>query len=222
MNMKAKLLLTVLAAILSVCPVWAQGTTVSATTGNAPTPSALEALLRASFDRLFLLKAMQGNLAEVATGRLALRKARNPQVRMLAQHLIAEHSRANVDLMRVAAANQVPLPRFLGAMHAATNDHLSRLSGDRFDQMFMAAQMEAHENSINLYQQEIAMGTVPEARTYASTYLSAILNHTAMIYSVARAVNAPGVTERPQALINAAATMPMMHGAAPAASATTR
>ncbi|HEX8551984.1 MAG TPA: DUF4142 domain-containing protein [Abditibacteriaceae bacterium] len=170
----------------------------------SPAATALDAATRANFDRLFIAKAAQGNMAEVMTGQLALRKSQNAQVRQLAQHLVTGHGVANTDLLRVATTNNVPPPTFVGAMHAATHDHLSRLSGAQFDQMYLAAQVEAHENAITLYQQELAVGTNPEARAYAARILPEIMNHTTMIYTIARAVNAPGLSDRPQDLVNAA------------------
>lgn len=219
-----------LVASLGTMPVVAQGTT-GGTTGGSTTgtathgaaghstagtgahgatmqitmsPEQMQSAMQAAVDRLFLLRAAQGNMSEVALGQLALRKSRNPQVRTLAQHLIQEHSTANAALLPILTRKGIPLPRFIGAMNAATNDQLARLSRDGFDRMFMAAQVEAHENTIALFQQELAMGTDEDARAYATRFLPNIMTHTMMIYRVARAVNAPGINERPQALINAA------------------
>lgn len=166
-------------------------------TGSA---AQMQRSLQNQFDRLFMLKAAQGNMAEVMTSQLALQRSRNPRVRQIAQHMIAEHGRANAELLRLTSAKRLPMPRFVGAMHTATHDHLSRLTGARFDQMYMAAQVEAHENSINLYQQELVQGRDRDALAYARRTLPVILRHTAMIYGTARAVNAPGIAERPQAL----------------------
>lgn len=209
---------------LSAMPVLAQGTTGGTATGgtatgasthgssshgammmtNTMSPEQMQSTMQAAIDRLFLLRAAQGNMAEVALGQLALRKSRNPKVRQLAQHLIQGHSTANATLLPILTRKGMPLPRFIGAMNAATNDQLARLSGGGFDRMFMSAQVEAHENSIALYQQELAMGTDEDARAYATRFLPEIMSHTMMIYNVARAVNAPGINERPQTLINAA------------------
>ena len=171
---------------------------------NTMSPEQMQSTMQAAIDRLFMLRAAQGNMAEVALGQLALRKSRNPQVRQLAQHLIQEHSTANATLLPILTRKGMQLPRFIGAMNAATNDQLARLSRDGFDRMFMAAQVEAHENAIALYQQELAMGTDEDARAYATRFLPEIMSHTMMIYNVARAVKAPGINERPQTLINAA------------------
>jgi putative membrane protein len=213
-NFRTSLAVTGLALNLIAAPLLAQGTaggtgtggagtTTGGTAGNAamsgtmtPAATTVTTALQANFDRLFLLKAAQGNMAEVMTSQLALRKSRNEQVRRIAQMMIDGHSRANAELLPIVQRKGLPMPTFVGAMHAATNDQLNRLNGERFDQMYMAAQVEAHENSINLYQQELAMGRDTDARAYATRVLPEILNHAAMIYATAQAVRAPGSAER--------------------------
>jgi putative membrane protein len=56
--------------------------------------AALTASQRADFDRLFYVKAAKGNMAEIMTSQLAVQKARNPQVKQIAQQMVTEHSRA--------------------------------------------------------------------------------------------------------------------------------
>ena len=175
------------------------------TTGNAALSSGpagqVSYALQNSIDRLFVLKSAQGNAAEVLTGNLAQRKSRNEAVRQLAQHLVQQHGSANAELLQLARQKGFPLPASIGTVHAAVNDQLTRLSGAVFDQTFLSAQIEAHEATIMLYQQEIAQGTDPDVRAFASRHLPDILSHTAMIYNIARAVGAPAILERPQALL---------------------
>ncbi len=212
-----------LALSLVAAPLLAQGTGGTGTGGTGtgaadgmmalpagsmtPQATALTGVLQTNFDRLFLLKAAQGNMAEVMTSQLALRKSRNEQVRRLAQMMIDEHGAANLMLLPIVQRKGLPVPTFPGAMHTATLDHLNRLNRDRFDQMYVAAQVEAHENSINLYQQELAMGRDADARGYATSILPRILNHTAMIYAAAQAVRAPGSVERAAAMPGLAAML---------------
>lgn len=176
----------------------------------SPAGTALQTRLSENFDRLFVLKAFQGNLAEVMTGQLALRKSRNAQVRSLAQMLVQEHGAANRELQPMLTAMGIPLPRTLGIMHAATYDALSKLNNERFDQAFMGAQTEAHEATITLFQQEQAQGKDEGARAYAAKYLPPILNHTALIYGIAGMVKAPGSAERMTALRASMADMNAM------------
>jgi hypothetical protein len=94
-------------------------------------------------------------------------------------------------------ARGIPLPQTVGAMHTATYEQLQRSRGDKFDQLYMASQTEAHEETVALYQSALPMVGDPAARAYITRYLPPVIGHTQMVYATARLVNAPGSTERP-------------------------
>jgi putative membrane protein len=171
--------------------------------GAAPLPAAL----LAAQDSLFVLKAAQGNAAEIASGQLAVTKAQSDQVRQLAQRLVTEHSMANEQLTPLGARNGVLLPKEPGLMHRATMQHLQGLSGAEFDRAFLTAQMESHEAAITLYNQEIMYGRDPQVRSYAQSVLPHIIAHTMAIYSLARTMNAPGAADRPVSLLSGSGAM---------------
>ena len=159
----------------------------------------------ANLDRVFMLHAAQGNMAEIMTGRLALRKSRNAGVRRVAQTLITGHTMAQRDLAKTFRVRGMALPTKPGVMQQATYNMLSRLSGSAFDKAFMAAQVEAHEKTIVLFEHESMTGRDALARAHATNKLPDIIGHTAMIYTVAQQVGAPGITMRPAAVLQAAA-----------------
>ena len=167
------------------------GTASSTTMAMTPAQMAMD------FDRLFTLRAFQGNLAEVMTGQMALDKSKNADVKMLSQMLIRDHGQANSELQTIMRAKGLPIPSTPGAMNQATADFLRRTKGKNFDMQFMAAQVEAHENTIMMYQQALAQSQDPQVRGYVTKYLPGIVGHTQMIYTIARKVNAPGMAERP-------------------------
>lgn len=158
----------------------------------------------ANLDRLFMLHAAQGNMAEILTGKLALQKSRNAGVRMVAQTIISGHSAAQADLAKTFRVRSMPLPPDPGVMNKATYNMLSKLSGAAFDKAFMGAQVEAHEKTIALFEHESISGRDALARAHATNKLPDIIGHTAMIYTVARQVGAPGITLRPPSLLQAA------------------
>jgi predicted outer membrane protein len=152
---------------------------------------------RAGFDRLFLTKAAMGNMAEIMTSQLAMQKSKNAQVRQIAQQMVTEHSRAQSELIPIMQRRGVPVPTTVGAMHTATFQQLQRARGNNFDQLYMAAQAEAHEETVSLYQAALPMVNDPDARAYITRNLPPVVGHTQMVYTVARTVNAPGIELRP-------------------------
>ncbi|HEX8463561.1 MAG TPA: DUF4142 domain-containing protein [Abditibacterium sp.] len=174
----------------------------------------LRPVIDANLDRMFILHAAQGNMFEVMSGQLALRKSRNPGVRMVAQTLITGHSAAQRDLAKVAQAKGVALPPNPGPMNLAVYRTLSTLRGAAFDKAFMGGQVDAHEKTIVLFEHEMMSGQDPRAKAHATNKLPDIIGHTAMIYTVARQVGAPGVNLRPPTVLQSAtqANARMMSG----------
>ncbi len=164
----------------------------------------LKTAIGANFDRLFMIHAAQGNMAEVMLGQLALRKSRNAGVRMVAKTTIEGHAAAQKDLAQNFRALALPMPTNPGPANIALFEKLSRMRGAAFDKMYMAQQVAAHESSVTLFQHEIMEGKVPAAKMHAMNKLPHLLMHTAMIYDVAVQVKAPGVNLRPRAVIEAA------------------
>src|SRR5262245_31263559 len=67
----------------------------------------------------FVKKAGQGSATEVAMGQLAMQKATNPQVRAFAQEMVADHTKANKQLMAAAKAKGIEVPDKPDMMHRA-------------------------------------------------------------------------------------------------------
>lgn len=148
-------------------------------------------------DKLFMVRSAEGNLAEIALAQLALRKSKNPSVTNLAQTLITEHSKAQAELQATATRKGVPLPTMLSPTHVAVQEKLNKAKRDDFDKMYLANQVDDHENTVALFANELSLGQDADARAFATEYLPHILGHTVMIYNVARQVGAPGIEFRP-------------------------
>jgi putative membrane protein len=148
-------------------------------------------------DKLFMVRAAEGNLAEVSLSQLALRKSKNSDVQMVARTLISEHSKAQAELQATATRKGVVLPTMLSPTHLAVQEKLNKAKKADFDKMFMANQVDDHENTIALFANEISLGQDPDAKAAATKYLPNIIGHTVMIYNVARQVGAPGIEFRP-------------------------
>jgi putative membrane protein len=168
------------------------------------TPTQMKATIDANFDRLFMIHAAQGNMAEVMTGNLALKKSKNPSVRMVATTIVKGHSAAQKDLLAKFKALNLAPPKDPGVGNKAIYAMLSKLNGAAFDKAFMAVQVDAHEKTITLFEHEVMSGKVAAAKSHAQNQLPGILMHTAMIYDAAVKVKAPGVELRPKPIRDAA------------------
>jgi putative membrane protein len=177
----AAALLGLLSVAAPVPGAHAQGTTKAPPVNNTVS----------SMDKMFIIAAAQGNMAEVMTSQLALKKSRNDNVRMIAEMLIKDHSKAQQDLKPVAQSAGVMMPKQPNAKQRAMYRMLSRLNGAAFDKAYMAGQVKSHLETISLFQNENRMGRDKEATNYAATYLPGIQGHTSMIVETAKTVGVP-------------------------------
>ncbi len=77
------------------------------------------------------------NMAEVETGKLALSKSQNAEVKTFAQQMVDDHGKALSELQTLAQSKGVTLPTEVDAKHKAMMAKLEKLSGDAFDKEYM-------------------------------------------------------------------------------------
>jgi putative membrane protein len=148
-------------------------------------------------DQLFVVRAAEGNLAEITLAQMALQKSKTPSVKNVAQTIITGHTQAQTELLATASRKGMTLRPMLSVTHVAVSERLKKAKGANFDKMYMANQTDDHENTIALFQTQVAAGQDDDLKAYASKYLPDIVGHTIMIYTVARQVGAPGSEMRP-------------------------
>lgn len=144
-----------------------------------------------AMDKQFTTKVSQGNIAEIKTSQLALKKSSDKRVRMIATMLIQQHGVAQKDLKAVARLHQVSLPADTDPMHKREYRMLSRMSGTAFDKAYMKGQVRDHNATVALFNKQLANGNETHVRSYAAKYLPDIQNHTMMIHNVASNLGIP-------------------------------
>lgn len=112
----------------------AQGATAAAAATRAPAAGTAK-LDKA--DRNALIEMAQANMAEVATGKLALSKAVNPEIKGYAQRMVDEHGKTLAEVQALAQAKGVELPKELNVKFKAKGAMLEALKGDIFDRTYM-------------------------------------------------------------------------------------
>ena len=111
----------------------AQGTSAApATRAPAAAPAKLD-----KADRNALSEMAMANMAEIATGKLALSKAVNPEIKGYAQRMVDEHTRTLAEVQALAQAKGVELPKELNVKYKAKGAMLEALKGDIFDRTYI-------------------------------------------------------------------------------------
>lgn len=123
----------------------------------------------------FLVKAVQGNFAEVQMGELAQKNGQSADVKSFGQMLQSDHSAANEKAMDAAKAMDVKVPAGPNAQQKQAYARMAKLSGASFDKAFAQHMVEDHKKDIQEYQGE-AKKSDPAGK-YAADALPTLQNH---------------------------------------------
>lgn len=159
--MKSLLVTGSLVALLAALPVYAQSTG-TASPSKAPPPLSQQ-------DRSFLEQAIQGDLAEIDMGQLAMTRAESPAVREFGRWMVTDHSLSEDALRRFAERTATPIPTAPNAKQQAALQRLQTLNDAAFDRDYIPEQVQDHQATIVAFQQEVQSGE--------NTMLKALTQH---------------------------------------------
>ena len=131
-------------------------------------------------DKMFIKKAGDAGLAEVADGKLAKSQG-GADVQKIAERMVKDHEAANDQLASISQQLGDPAPAALDAKDQTEHDALSQLSGDQFDSQYLQDQLKAHQKAIALFQKEADGGGDPQLQQFASETLPTLQMHLDMI-----------------------------------------
>jgi putative membrane protein len=140
----------------------------------------------------FIKEAIQGNLAEVAVGKLAQEKAKSDGVRSFGQMLVTDHSAANQKATTVANTLGVTPPTEPNKKQKAVYDKLAKLSGDAFDREFAKAMVDDHKKDIKEFEKE-SKKPDDAAASFAKETLPTLQKHLEMAQSLSSGKTAAGM-----------------------------
>lgn len=150
---------------------------VEAQRGRAPTRPAI----------VYVAKAGAADLYEIESSRLALRRARRPEVREFAQMLIADHTRTSAEVMAAARADGLrPAPPMLEPSQRTMIRQLSRVGAGGFDRAYMNQQVVAHQQALTLHRNYARRGVGNDLRRVAGAAVPVIEGHLAQARRLAR------------------------------------
>jgi putative membrane protein len=157
-------------------------TTPPVTTTPAPRTAQTPANLQV--DRDFIEEAVSGGMFEVESGRLALSRTAPDEVTEMAQTIIRDHSQANQKLMEIAREKSVTVRDEMSSEHTSILDRLRNASEEDFPMMFHDVQMQAHQDTIALFERCAKYCQDLEVRQYAAETLPALRQHLQHIHGM--------------------------------------
>jgi putative membrane protein len=127
---------------------------------------------------------MQGNartdLAEIAIGKLALKRARLSDTKMMAEVTISDHTKALAKVEALAKELDVTMPDSVNVVQKAAGAELKAIADGRFDRAYDTIQIAGHVTSITKTKSEIAVGKDAAVIAFAKYYLPVAQKHLTM------------------------------------------
>jgi putative membrane protein len=131
-------------------------------------------------DAGFVRALAQGGLAEVMVAKDASRRASQQEVKDFAKQMVEDHSKANDQLKALADSRKIPMPTTVDVEHQNDQHKLDQLNGAEFDHQYIDGQVNDHQQTVQLLQQEIDSGQDAALRAFAKDTLTVVSGHLAM------------------------------------------
>ena len=136
-------------------------------------------------DAQFVTKAAQGNMAEVALGKLAAEKGGSDDVKKFGQMMVDDHSKAQQDLEGVASKNNWDVPKEVNAQQKAEQQRLEKLSGAAFDRAYVQMMVKDHIKDVAEFKKEAASTSAhSDLKDFATRTYPTLDNHLTHIKAI--------------------------------------
>jgi putative membrane protein len=125
---------------------------------------------------IFVEKAAQAGMTEIAAAKAALSKSRDPGILSFAQRMVMDHGAANLELATLAKAKGIDAPSTLDAEHKAALDQITSKSGPEFDRSYAQHMNMDHSKAIALFESATKTSD-PELAGFAKKTLPTLREH---------------------------------------------
>jgi putative membrane protein len=128
-------------------------------------------------DRVFLKDALEGGIAEVQLGQLALQKSNNADVKQFAQRMVDDHTKMGDQMKPIAQQIGVKIPDGPSKKDKQTIAKLQELNGDDFDKAYMKDMVKDHKTDLSDFKAEATSGSNPVVQNAANQGSQMISEH---------------------------------------------
>jgi putative membrane protein len=136
-------------------------------------------------DKAFVKKALEGNIAEIEMGKLALQKSNDDQVKQFAQRMVDDHGKMLDELKPVAEQMGVKVPEGPSKGQMKSMDKMKALSGDAFDQAYIKDMVKDHKGDDNEFKMEAQSTQNPQLKQMVMQSDQTIESHLQQIQQLA-------------------------------------
>lgn len=133
----------------------------------------------------FLPAATYTNYAGIDIPNMAVSKTANADIRAFAQKVTADHGTAHIELKAFASERNFTVPTEPDSLTKARKQELAKYEGRAFDSVFIHMMVVIENNSVTLFEKQVANAGDEAIKTYATKYLPKIKDH----YQTAQALS---------------------------------
>jgi putative membrane protein len=137
-------------------------------------------------DKAFVKKALEGNMAEVEMGKLALQKSNDDQVKQFAQRMVDDHGKMLDELKPVAEQMGVKAPEGPSKGQMKSMEKMKALSGDAFDQAYIKDMVKDHKKDDSDFKLEAQSTQNPQLKQLVMQSDQIIESHLQAIQQIAQ------------------------------------
>src|SRR4051812_1606047 len=126
-------------------------------------------------DKSFMKEAAKGGMMEVEMGKMAQQKGKSAEVKKIGGTMVADHSKANNELMGIAKKKGVDLSKVKPKSHS--------MGDANFDKEYLDMMVKDHQKDLAAFQAEAKNGGDADVKAFASKTSSVIQKHLDMVKS---------------------------------------
>jgi putative membrane protein len=137
-------------------------------------------------DRLFIREVASSGMMESQLGQLAQEKGNTQEVRDFGTQMLADHTKAGVELKDLAAKKNVKLPEQLQLKHKTMVAKLSKLTGAKFDKRYLRTMVKAHLKEVASFKKAAKKLKDADLNAWAVQMLPVVEQHLQLAKEVAQ------------------------------------
>ena len=137
-----------------------------------------------SEDQATLKKLAQGDLAEIAGGKMAKERAQSPDVKKFAEQMAKDHAKMLDEKKRMAKAKGIALPTKPDAEQQAEAQKLQSMARQDFDREYMGHMVKDHTDDLDLVKKTAQEAQDPQLKAAAGKAEPVIEKHLEMAKSI--------------------------------------
>jgi len=146
---------------------------------STASPAAAPAL--SAKDKSFMKEAAMGGMMEVDMGKMAQQKGKSPEVKKIGDTMVADHTKANNELMGIAKKKGVDLSKEKPKSHS--------MGDANFDKDYINMMVKDHEKDLAAFQAEAKDGSDADVKAFASKTSAVIKKHLDMVKAAQAKIN---------------------------------